>query len=85
MHPSHYLMILLKRHLLGLYSPKLMELDTEQLLRVGNKSNVLQKWRRLHNDSVVIHEHLMYVQLEILNILLTLSYQHTHRFAGKVT
>ena len=35
LHPNHYLMVLLKRHMVGLYSTVLPELATEDLERVG--------------------------------------------------
>ena len=34
LHPNHYLMVLLKRHMVGLYSTVLTELETEDLERV---------------------------------------------------
>ena len=35
LHPNHYLMILLKRHMVGLYSTVLTELEAKDLERVG--------------------------------------------------
>ena len=37
LHPNHYLMILLKRHMVGLYSTVLAELEAEDLERVTSR------------------------------------------------
>ena len=38
LHPNHYLMVLLKRHMVGLYSASWTDLNTEDMERVSRKS-----------------------------------------------
>ena len=43
LHPNHYLMVLLKRHMVGLYSTVLTELEAEDLERVSDVTSRKEK------------------------------------------